>query len=333
MKAFVLSNPTKLGHALDLLGAAKDPKNIGKIMPLAGGQDLFTEMKEHIAEPERLVNLKSIPGLDVLAIQGDRVALNPLVTLAAIESEPQFLARARVLAEAAHSIASPQIRSLGTIGGNLNQRPRCLYYRLEEARCLKKGGTECFSSGGMNRYNAILGGGPSYIVHPSDLAPALIALDAEVHLVSNERGMRSLALEKYYTLPGDGDITRETVLKADELLTGVTLTLPKAGSRSTYLKFKEKESYDFALSAVALRLDFEGDTIRAARLVLGGVAPIPWRVPAAEAALVGQKIDDALIEKVENLAVAGAEPLSQNAFKVPLTKALVGQALRALAKG
>lgn len=330
MKAFILSNPKKIGSALDLLAPARDPKNASKIMPLAGGQDLLTELKEHLVEPDRLVNLKSIPGLDQLAIQGERVELKPLVTIARIESEPKLMERARVFAEAAHSIASPQIRSVGTIGGNLNQRPRCLYYRLEEARCLKKGGTECFSVLGMNRYNAILGGGPSYIVHPSDLAPALIALDAHVHMVSSERGVRSMPLEKYYTLPGDGDIRRETVLKPDELLTGVTFDLPPSGSRSTYVKFKERESYDFALSAVALRLELEGGVVKLARLVLGGVAPIPWRVPAAEAALVGQKIDEATIAKVQNLALAGAEPLSQNAFKIPLTKALVGIALRSL---
>ncbi len=333
MKPFILSNPKKLGAALELLSIARDSKNAAKIMPLAGGQDLLTELKEHLVEPDRLVNLKTIPGLDVIATQGDKVALNPLVTLARIENEPRFQERARVLIEAARSIASPQIRSVGTVGGNLNQRPRCLYYRLEEARCLKKGGTECFSVGGTNRYNAILGGGPSYFVHPSDLAPALIALDAVALMVSTERGMRSMPLEKYYTLPGDGDMSRETVLKPDELLTGITFDLPPPGTRSTYLKFKERETYDFALASVALRLAFDGDVVKDARLVLGGVAPIPWRVPAAEAALVGHRIDDATIAKVADLALAGAEPLSQNAFKIPLTKGLVAAALRALARG
>lgn len=333
MKAFVLTNPVKLSAALDALAAARDAKNEGKILPLAGGQDLLTEMKEHLVEPDRLVNLKSIPGLDVIATQGDRVALNPLVTLARIESDPSFRERARVLAEAASSIASPQVRSVGTVGGNLNQRPRCPYYRLEEARCLKKGGRECFSVQGHNRTNAILGGGPSYIVHPSDLAPALIALDADVHLVSTQGGARTMPLAAFYKLPSDGDVTRETVLRPDELLTGVTFTLPPVGSRSTYLKFKEKESYDFALAAVAARVEFSGDVVALARLVLGGVAPIPWRVSAAEKALVGRALDETAIAEAAQIALAGAKPLSDNAFKVPLTQALIAQALRGLARG
>jgi len=337
LKAFVISNPTKLASVLELLAPARDPKNAYRVKLLAGGQDLFTEMKEHLVEPERLVNLKSIPGLDVVGIQGDTIALNPLVTLERLETQRHINERAVVLSEAAHSVASPQIRSVGTVGGNLNQRPRCLYYRLEEARCLKKGGDVCFSAEGHNRYNAILGGGPSYIVHPSDLAPALIALDAQVHVASVARGLRSMPLEKYYTLPKNSDVTRETVLEPDEILTAVTFDLLPAGARSTYVKFKEKESYDFALAAVALRLDFDGTTVRKARLVLGGVAPIPWRVPAAEAALEGQtfaggKVDEALAAKVCDLALAGAVPMSDNAFKIPLTKALVLEALTKLAR-
>lgn len=331
MKAFVLQNPRKLGDALNLLAAARDPKNAGRIVPLAGGQDLLTELKEHLLEPDQLVNLKTIPGLDAIRLGGDRVEIQPLVTLARLEAEARLAERARVLVEAAGSIASPQIRSVGTVGGNLNQRPRCAYYRMEEARCLKKGGKECFSVQGSNRWNAILGGGPSYIVHPSDLAPALVALDAEVHLASSARGLRSMPLEKFFTLPAEGDVRRETVLEADELLNAVTLTLPPAGSRSTYLKFKEKESYDFALSAVAARVDLEGGSVRLARIVLGGVAPIPWRVPAAEAVLVGKPLDEGTIALAAEAALAGAKPLSDNAFKVPLTKALVVRALRALA--
>lgn len=327
MKAFSYSSPRSLEGALALLAT---PGQDGRTMPIAGGQDLLTEMKEHLAEPDRLVNLKHVTGLDAIETGADRWKVGALVTLSQLESHADVTSRARVLAEAANSIASPQIRSTGTVGGNLNQRPRCFYYRLEGAKCLKKGGTECFSYGGNNKYNAILGGGPSYIVHPSDLAPALVALDAEVELVSAASGARRLSLESFYTLPSQGDVTRETVLRPDELLTHVSIPAPAAGTRSTYVKFKERGSYDFALASVALVVTVEGGVVRRARLVLGGVAPTPWRVPAAEAALVGSRLDDETARKVADLALRGAEPLEGNAYKVPLTKALVVRAVRAL---
>ncbi|MBL8858452.1 MAG: xanthine dehydrogenase family protein subunit M [Planctomycetes bacterium] len=330
MKAFILSNPKSVKDALQLLAVARDSKQAKAIQPLAGGQDLLTEMKEHLAEPDRLVNLKGIAELDYLRNLDGKVQIGALATLARMEKNNLLNEHARVLFEAAHSIASPQIRSVGTIGGNLNQRPRCLYYRLEEANCLKKGGKECFAYSGMNRYNAILGGGPSYIVHPSDLAPALIALDATV-FIAGRTGPREMPLESYYKLPSVGDVRTETVREPDELLLSVSFQLPAPGTRSTYLKFKERESYDFALASVALVLGFDGDVIRHARLVLGGVAPVPWRVRAAEAALVGQKADTQTAEKAAELALAGAVPLSGNAFKIPLTKSLIVRAIRSLA--
>src|SRR5262249_41944733 len=148
------------------------------------------------------------------------------------------------------SIASPQIRSFGTLGGNLCQRPRCWYYRNEQAKCIKKGGSECFSHDGLNKYNAILGGGPSYIVHPSDLAPALVVLDAQV-LLRGPGGERSLPIERFFTLPSEGSVLKENVLADDEILISVAIPAPAAPTRSTYLKFKERGSFDFALVSVA----------------------------------------------------------------------------------
>jgi xanthine dehydrogenase YagS FAD-binding subunit len=335
VKAFQLETPRTLAAALGLLSATSeakkgDTKSVRVVAPMAGGQDLLTEMKEHLAEPDRVVNLKSIPGLDKIESAGGRVRIGALVTLQQLEEDRTLADTARVLVEAARSIASPQIRSVGTVGGNLNQRPRCWYYRLEGAMCLKKGGKRCFSYDGQNKYNAILGGGPSYIVHPSDLAPALVALDAEVTLVS-QAGTRTLKLEKFYALP-DVDVTRETVLRPDELLTEVSFATPAAGTRSTYVKFKERSSYDFALSAVALVIGLEGGTIRCARLCLGGVAPVPWRVEAAEAALVGKSPDEAAGKAAAEAALHGADPLEHNGYKVPLTKALVARAVQSLAK-
>lgn len=327
MKSFRLANPKTVDEAIAL---ATDG-SAGTTKFLAGGQDLLTEMKEHLAGPDRVVNLKSIPGLDGIDSKSGALQLGALATLARVERDATVRAHWTALAQAAESVASPQIRSCATVGGNLCQRPRCWYYRLEEAHCLKKGGTECFSYGGLNKYNAILGGGPTYIVHPSDLAPALVALSAEI-AVRSKSGERRMPLEKFYVLPADGGITRETVLEDGEIVTSVTVPKPANGARSTYVKFKERESFDFALSAVAASVVLEGGVVRAARICLGGVAPVPWRTERAEAALVGKKLDATSAAAAATAALHGAEPLEQNAYKIPLTKTLVERALLALAR-
>jgi xanthine dehydrogenase YagS FAD-binding subunit len=231
------------------------------------------------------------------------------------------------LAEAAHSIATPQIRNLGTVGGNLCQRPRCWYFRLEEAVCLKKGGSECFAATGENKYNAILGGGPSYIVHPSDLAPMLLALGASVSVVG-AAGKRIIPLDKFFTLPAEGNLRRENVLQNDDLITEIHVPASKFAAHSTYLKFKERDSLDFAMASVAAALTLgASNTVTEARLVLGGVAPIPWRVPRAEAALIGKTMSDEVLLNIAKIALEGAKPLEKNAYKIPLTQTLVRRAL------
>lgn len=329
MHAFTLKNARTLEQALAALAENAGAKNQPARL-LAGGQDLLTEMKEHLVEPRTLVNLKGIAGLDRIEFTAaGACTIGALVTVAALEEHAGVRERLRVLAEAAASVGSPQIRSVGTVGGNLCQRPRCWYYRSEHAKCLKKGGDECFSFSGMNKYNAILAGGPSYIVHPSDLAPALVALDASVTLAS-AAGERTVAIEAFYTLPSDGDLQRETVLRSDEVLTKIEIPAPDAGVAGTYLKFRERGSYDFALAAVALCVVREGGKIKKARVALGGVAPVPWRSLPAEAALVGAPWERATFEKAAAAAVMGAESLGQNAYKIPLTKGLVIRALQSL---
>jgi xanthine dehydrogenase YagS FAD-binding subunit len=253
-----------------------------------------------------------------------------MATVARVAASPLVRERWTAVAEAAESVGSPQIRNLGTVGGNLCQRPRCWYYRNVEAVCLKKGGSECFAASGLNKYNAILGGGPSYIVHPSDLAPALVALGAEVEIVGPS-GARSLALERFFTLPSEGSVLKETVLATDEIVTQVRVPAPEDGVRSTYLKFRERSSYDGALAAVALALRVEEGTIRAARLCLGGVAPIPWRCASTEALLVGQPMEEATWRRAAEDALKEAAPLEQNGYKVPLAKGLILKAMKSLA--
>jgi xanthine dehydrogenase YagS FAD-binding subunit len=274
------------------------------------------------------VNLKNIRGLDRIADDGNGgLRVGALVTLTQLEEHPVVRRNFPGLSEAAHSIATPQIRNLGTVGGNLCQRPRCWYFRLEEAVCLKKGGSECFAATGENKYNAILGGGPSYIVHPSDLAPMLLALGASVSVVG-AAGKRIIPLDKFFTLPAEGNLRRENVLKNDDLITEIHVPGSKFAAHSTYLKFKERDSLDFAMASVAAALTMSANkTVTEARLVLGGVAPIPWRVPRAEAALIGKTMSDELLLNVARIALEGSKPLEKNAYKIPLTQTLVRRAL------
>jgi xanthine dehydrogenase YagS FAD-binding subunit len=334
MRPFEWTNPTTVAEAVRLLKAADARGDMDEApRPLAGGQDLLTTMKDDSTRPTRLVNLKRIKGLD--RIEGDAksgLRIGALVTIAALEEHPVVRASFPVLAEAAESIGSPQIRALGTVGGNLCQRPRCWYFRHESVDCLKKGGSVCYAASGENKYNAILGGGPSYIVHPSDLAPALVALGASVR-VAGPGGERTIELGRFFTLPSAGRIRRENVLENDEIVLGVVVPPVAASTRSTYLKFKERESFDFALSAVAAVVDLDAaGTVRSARVVLGGVAPIPWSAPKAEAYLKGKKLTPEAMNAAADLALDGAEPLAKNEYKVPLTKTLVRRALAATAR-
>ncbi len=327
MKAFEWVSASTVEEAVSQLQTKKPVQNRDEApQPLAGGQDLLTAMKDYVVRPSRVVNLKSIPGLDRLQVDAAGLRIGALVTLAQLEQHPEIKKRFPGLAEAASSVATPQIRNLGTVGGNLCQRPRCWYFRLENVVCLRKGGDECYAESGENKYNAILGGGPSFIVHPSDLAPMLVALGATVSTAS-PKGGRNLPLEKFFILPSE-EPTRENVLEPAEIITEIQVPASAIAARSTYLKFKERDSLDFALSAVAAALELDGSgAVRQARLVLGGVAPAPWRVPRAEEFLVGKRLDAATLAEAARLALRGASPLSKNAYKVPLTQTLVRRAL------
>jgi len=329
VKAFEWASPSSVGEAVSLLKSAPASKDIDdSARPLAGGQDLLTTMKDYITRPARVVNLKGIRGLDRIEGDGKKgLRIGALVTLAQLEENAEVRRSFPGLAEAAHSVATPQIRNLGTVGGNLCQRPRCWYYRLEEAVCLKKGGSECFAAKGENKYNAILGGGPSYIVHPSDLAPVLVALGASASVVGAD-GKRTIPLEKFFTLPSEGNIRRENVLANDEIITEIQVPPSAFAARSTYLKFKERDSLDFALASAAAAVELgSGKTVKQARIVLGGVAPIPWRAPKAEEFLAGKTLSADALAEAARLALEGAEPLEKNAYKIPLTQALVRRAL------
>lgn len=336
MRDFEYIDPNTLDDAVYLAGDLPWDKTGRRF--IAGGQDLYGELKTGLVEAQGLLNLKRLgePALHAIEATGaGNLYLGSLTTLATL-AQLSGGAVETLLSQAAASVASPQIRSRATLGGNLCQRPRCLYYRRPELKCLKKGGDECFARSGHNKYNAILGGGPSYIVHPSDMAPALVALDAAVHLQTS-RGPRTIALDDFFTLPESSDVTRENVLTTNEVVTGVTTRLPDGLAwRAVYHKFKEREGFDFALSAVALALGFDGDRVADARLVLGGVAPKPWVCGRAAQTLIGARKNQSaskveqLAERVGQDALRGADPLEMNAYKLPLTKGLIQQALQHL---
>ena len=327
MKTFEWTSPTTINEAVKLLVGSSTGDIDESPRPIAGGQDLLTTMKDYTSRPSRLVNLKNIRGMDRITLNARGLTIGALVTLSELEEHAGVRKSFPGLSEAAHSIATPQIRNLGTIGGNLCQRPRCWYFRLEEVVCLKKGGSECYAAKGENKYNAIIGGGPSYIVHPSDLAPMLMALGARV-TVAGAAGKRVIPLDKFFTLPSEGNIRRENVLQNEEIITEIFVPASPLATRSTYLKFKERESLDFALASVAAAVQLAGSrTVRDARIVLGGVAPIPWRVPAAEKFLVEKSLTPDVLAEAAKIALADAKPLEKNAYKVPLAQTLVRRAL------
>ncbi len=331
MNSFQWANAGTVEDAVKLL----KPLN-GKVDPdekpqaIGGGQDLLTSLKAYIVRPPRVINLKTIAGLDKIEVDDKgALKLGATATIAQLEENPQVKEKFPGLVEAAHSIATAQIRNLGTIGGNLCQRPRCWYFRLENYQCRKKGGTECFAKQGENKYNAIFGGGKSNYVHPSDLAPMLVALEATVSIAGPD-GARTIPLADFFIMPSI-DVRRENVLKDGEIVTQVQVPASPLAARSTYLKFKERDSMDFAIAAVAAAVDLaENKTVRRARLVLGGVGTIPWHAPAAEEFLAGKLLSEAVVAQAAQIALQGAKPMEQNAYKIPLTQALVRRALTKL---
>lgn len=324
MVKFEYFNPKSLKELPDLLSKKQDESIV-----LAGGTDLLDMLKERLIEPKRVINIKNIKDLHGIK-NGSGLELGALTTITEIAADPHIQKKYSVLAQAAESIATPQLRNMGTIGGNLCQRPRCWYYRGRQYPCLKKGGAKCYAAEGWNQYHAIFGGGPSYIVHPSDAAPALQALGALLK-VFGPSGSDEIPLEEFFELPID-NLRGENVLQANEIITHISIPEPAAGTRSTFLKFREKQSMDFAISSVAAILQMQGNRVKSADIVLGGVAPIPWRAKDAEAELQGKTLSSETIEKAATAAVAGATPMAHNSYKIQLTQNLVRRALQQLAK-
>ena len=317
MKSFRNVNPKSLAEAAR---AAQDPK----AMLAGGGSDLLGMIKERIVTPDTLVNLKAIPGIDTITRRGNALHIGGLATIDSISDHAEIRQRFTVLAEAAGQVATPQIRNVGTIAGNVCQRPWCWYYR-NGFKCYKNGGNVCYSAVGENEFHAIFGGGPSYIVHPSDTAVALVAFDATFALAS-ATGQRTVAASEFFSGPA-ADPAVENVLRPGEVLSEIRLPAAAPRTISTYLKVLDREAWTHAVVSAAVTLRIEQGVCRAARVVLGGVAPIPWQLPEVEAMLVGKPINEAAATEAGKLAVADARPLAKNRYKVPLTATTVKRAI------
>ena len=322
MKAFTNTNARDLQHAVSLSAQAR--RDGRQAFFAGGGSDLLQLAKDHIVSPDLLVNLKTVSGLDRVTPRNGGVVIGGLINLDGLSRHQTIRQRYAVLAEAAESVATPQIRNVGTLAGNVCQRPWCWYFR-NGFPCLKNGGTTCFSVVGENQFHAIFGGGPSYIVHPSDTATALMALDATFRIVG-PAGERVIPAAEFFVLPL-ANAARENVLAADEVLASVELPAARAATRSTYHKILDREAWTHAVVSAAIVLTLEGGVCRDARVVLGGVAPIPWRLPEVERLLTGQRITAQLAEQAGAASVVGARPLQKNAYKVPLVKGVVRRTL------
>jgi xanthine dehydrogenase YagS FAD-binding subunit len=320
MQAFEYASPTTLAEALALLGA-------GDAQVLAGGTDQISLMKDYIHTPKRVVNIKGIRELGGISHTGGGLRIGATVTFDELVNSAVMRTHFKAIHAAAAGVTSPQIRNMGTAGGDLCQRPRCWYFRNGFGLLAMKDGKSLVPNG-ENKYHAIFGGGPAYFVSASSLGPALIALNAKVTLRSAS-GSRSVPVEKFFVVPAD-EQAREIDLRPDEILTEISLPDMAGVANATY-EVRQREALDWPLvtASVALRLD--GATVREARIVLGHVAPVPWVAEDAAKSLVGQTLDAAFAEKAGAAAVAGAQPLSQNGYKVQLAKVAVKRALLAAA--
>jgi xanthine dehydrogenase YagS FAD-binding subunit len=292
----------------------------------AGGTDLLGCMRDGIYPVDKVVSLsglkKKLSGIRETSDGG--LAIGAMTTISEISSSEPVKRKYPGLARAAFEVASPQLRNQGTIGGNICQKPRCWYYR-GEFDCIRKGGGVCFAVKGENRFHCIMGGDACYIVHPSDPSPALVALDAKVH-VSGPEGDRTVAMDKFH-VPPSKDPTRETVLEPGEIVTEIYVPPPPRGFYNSYRKIRTRRSWDFAIAGCALALSMDGSRVKDGRIVLSGVAPIPWRSGPAESALVGKELDDENIVKAAEAAVKEAEPLGGNFYKIPLVKGMLREEL------
>ena len=320
MKGFAYVNPSSEKEAVGALGTDRT-----KVLPLAGGQDLLARLKDYIDQPDRIVNIKNALDATVAATPDGGLKIGAAVKITDLAENAQVAKMYPALVEAAGEVGTPQIRNQGTLGGNINQRPRCWYYRNEEFICYKKGGNTCFAPTGENQFHAIFGNGPTHIVHPSSLAVPVVAYGAKFRLVG-PNGERIVDAADYFTMPTMQNVRMENVLAPDELLTHVILP-PPGNVKHGHYEVRFKASHDWPIAFATVILAMNGNRVGSARVVMGAVAPVPWRAQAAEQALAGKTIDERTAAQAAEAALIGARPMSQNGYKVQVAKTAVKRAI------
>jgi xanthine dehydrogenase YagS FAD-binding subunit len=329
MRPFDYYKVASVAQAVSLLS-----KHQQKAAILAGGSDLLGMMKDRLEGPKLkmpafLIDIKGIKELNYIREQKNGFKIGAGTPLSDIISSEVIAKKYPLLRQAANQVGVPQIRNVGTVGGNLCQKPRCWFFRGKLfTDCFRKGGNNCYAPGGENRYHAVFGGANCYKIHPSDLAPALLALNARVEIAS-PKGNRMVPLEKFYVGP-EKNILGETILSPQELVLAVEIPNPAAVSKGVYLKLKERQAFDFAVVSVAVSLSLRNNVIDQARIAFGGLAPFPLRAVKAEAALKGKGLKDAISAACKE-ATDGAQPLSDNSYKVDAAKGMLEEALVHLA--
>ncbi len=321
MKQFDLFEPTSVSEATSLLNQLGPSAKV-----VAGGSDLLGGiMKDWVQGkgmpyPAQIIDLTTIPELSGIKAGADGFHIGANTTLTDLVENQELTAKVPLLGQAAVSIASPLIRNFGTVGGNVNQRPRCWFFRGENFACYKKGGDFCYAVTGDNRYHAIIGGELCYIVHPSDTATALLALNAQA-TVAGPGGTRTVNFDDYFHGPRE-DVLTENVLKSNEVMTEVFVPAPAAGSKMAWNKLKDRQVYDFALVSVAAIFTLDGGNWKDGRITLGGVSPVPYRATVVENALKGKDIKATVKAAAAQLRTV-ARPMSLNAYKIDLAQGLI----------
>ena len=324
MQAFEYASPTTVKQALGLLADRWGEADI-----LAGGTDLLSLMKEYVHTPRRLVNVKAIKELGGISKTASGLRIGATVTLEELLASPMVRQQYPSLTAAARGVTSPQIRNMGTVGGDLCQRPRCWYFRLGYGLLPKDQAGRPLIPDGDNRYHAILGGGPAYFVSASSLGPALVALGASMKIVGGS-GERLLPAAQFFVAPKD-ESTREVALRPNEILAEI-LVPSNPGANATY-EVRQKEALDWPLATASVALRMKGTAVGSASVVLGHVAPVPWVAQKAQEVLAGKTITESVAEQAGEAAVSGAAPLSQNLYKVQLARVAVKRALLLATRG
>jgi len=324
MREFRIAEPRTTEELTALLGETAEPAVL-----MAGGTDLLDELKSGVEEAGLVVDLRKVEGLAGIAKEKDGLHIGAMTRIVDLAASDAVAGDYPSLKEAALSLATPQLRNVGTVGGNLCQRPRCWYYRDPQVVCRKKGGYNCYAFQGRSKYHAIFGGGSCFIVYPSDLAPALISLGAKA-AIGTAKADKVVALEQFYASP-EVDVTRENVLAKGQFLKSVWVPAPKPGQKAAYVKLKERGTWDFALVSAAVAGVAAGGVFSEIAVVMGGIAPVPWRLKKAEDVLRGKPVTEALIRQAADAALADAAPMRENGYKTDLVFAALKRAVLAVA--